>query len=305
MKLVVAIGASSFAVEDDTPLRLLIDSGVEVRNNTYGRRLTEEETIQHLRGVDGLLAGLEPLNKNVLSASPELKAIARIGIGMTNVDIVEAKERGIKVSNTPDGPTKAVAEMTLTAALALCRKLTVENSLLHQGRWEKHISSSLDGAKVLIIGYGRIGRRTGELFQVFGADILVVDPAVKPEMLCNNERLVSLEEGLNEAQLISIHASGTDVLLGHREFELMKEGVILLNSARGELVDENALVRALDEERVSGAWFDAFWEEPYKGVLCRYEQVLLTPHVSTYTRECRLSMETEAVKNLLRDLGVR
>jgi D-3-phosphoglycerate dehydrogenase len=300
----VAIGPSSFAQEDDTPIRLLESAGVEIVPNPYSRRLTEEEIIAHLVGVDGLIAGLEPLNRKVLSSAPQLKAIARVGIGVTNVDFEAAREFGVKVSNTPDPPATAVAELTLTALLVLCRKLIPTNSALHSGQWKKMIGLGLSGTKVLLVGYGRIGRRVGHLLRAFGSDILVTDPFIEQGSLQDGERLVDLEGGLREAQAISLHASGTNTLIGPEQFDWMQDGVILLNSARGELVDEDALVAALERGKVGGAWFDAFWQEPYKGRLAGYDRVLLTPHVGTYTQQCRLDMESEAVQNLLRDLGV-
>lgn len=301
----VAIGPSSFAGEDDTPLKMLEAAGCEVVGNPFGRRLTEPEIIEHLKGIDGLIAGLEPLNANVIASAPQLKAIARVGIGVTNVDFDAAKEHDVKVSNTPDGPVNAVAEMTLTALLALCRKLIPTNEALHRKEWKKSIGKGLIGARVLLIGYGRIGRRVGELMQAFGATLTVFDPYADVSSIPDGVNLVStLEAGLKSAEIISLHASGTDALIGANEFSAMTSGVILLNSARGELVDEAALLAAMDSGVVSGCWFDAFVEEPYAGPLTSYEQVLLTPHVGTYTEQCRLGMESAAVENLLRDLGV-
>ena len=158
--------------------------------------------------------------------------------------------------------------------------------------------------KVLLVGYGRIGRRVCELLRAFDAKILVVDPVLSADALIEGEQLVTLTEGLRQAQVITLHASGTTQIIGEDQFAQMQDGVILLNSARGELVDEDALVQALESGKVGGAWFDVFWIEPYQGRLCQYDQVLLTPHISTYTKQCRLDMEVTAVKNLLRDLGV-
>lgn len=304
MSLRVAIGPSSFAEEEDAPLRLLENSGVEIVPNPFKRRLTEEEIIAHLDGIDGLIAGLEPLNRRVLESAPRLKALARVGIGVDNVDFKAAAERGIKVSNTPDPPAAAVAELTLAALLSLARRLPTSNAALHRKEWKKEIGFGLAGTPVLLVGYGRIGRKVGSLLRAFGARILVYDPYLKPEDIRDGERMVSLAEGLAEASVVSLHAAGKECVLGEAEFARIQEGAVLLNSARGELVDENALAAALESGRLSGAWFDAFWEEPYKGRLCGMPQVLLTPHVGTYTRQCRLEMESEAVRNLLRDLGV-
>ena len=303
MTLRVAIGPSSFAEEDDTPLRILAAANVEVVPNPFGRRLTEDEIVSHLRGVDGLIAGLEPLNRRVLlSAQPGLKAIARVGIGMDNIDLVAAEELDIKVSNTPDEPARAVAEMTLTALLAMGRRLIPTNLALHAGEWQKAIGTGLVGATVLVVGYGRIGRQVADLLRAFGAEVLVSDPYLDETALRPGDRLVPLLEGLQVADAVSLHAGGTDRLLGAQQFQKMKGGALLLNSARAQLVDEHALIAALESGKIGGAWFDVFWQEPYQGRLRAFDQVLLTPHIGTYTRQCRLTMETAATRNLLRDL---
>ncbi len=299
----VAIGPSSFAEEDSTPLRLLHDAGVDVVPNLRRCRLTESEIIEQLRGADGLIAGLEPLNRRVLeSARSNLKAIARVGIGMANVDADAAREFGIRVSNTPDAPTEAVAEMTLCALLCLVRNLESANRALHAGEWPKSVGRSLAELNILVVGYGRIGRKVARLLSSLGAHVLVQDPLLSADADVAPCRRVTLDEGLSAADVITLHAGGADVILGSTELAKVCPGVILLNSARGELVDETALVGALESGIVGKAWFDAFWQEPYTGPLKRFPQVLLTPHASTYTRRCRLLMETEAVRNLLRDL---
>ncbi|HNR29586.1 MAG TPA: NAD(P)-dependent oxidoreductase [Candidatus Hydrogenedentes bacterium] len=284
---------------------MLAETGATVKPNPVGRRLTEGETIAHLQGVDGLLAGLEPLNRAVLeSAAPRLKAIARVGVGMTNVDIEAARELGIRVSSTPDGPASAVAEMTVGALLALARNLIPMNEALHGGVWKKMIGFGLEGTSVLLIGYGHIGRRVARLIEAFGARVLWYDPHVEATAADIGARVARLENGLAEAAVVSLHAAGTDCILGSDQFAGMRDGVVLLNAARGELVDEAALVAALDMGKVGAAWFDAFWSEPYEGPLTRYPQVLLTPHAGTYTRQCRRDMEIQAVRNLLRDLEI-
>ena len=303
MPPVIAIGPSSFAEKDDTPLRLLEAAGCIIKPNPFGRRLTESEIIAHLEGADGLIAGLEPLNCVVLkSAHPRLKALARVGIGVANVDFDAARDFGVLVSSTPDGPIDAVAEMTLAALLSLARNLVPTNAALHRGEWTKSIGLGLRDAKVLLIGYGRIGKRVGDLLRAFGVEIFVCDPALSGTP--QDVNVVELNEGLAHADVISLHASGEDCILDAAAFVLMKPGVLLLNGARGGLVDESSLLAALDSGKVAGVWFDAFWEEPYTGPLTRYEQAILTPHVGTYTERCRLQMETEAVRNLLRDLGL-
>ena len=300
----IAISTSSFASIDTTPLDLLRSKGLEVASNPFGRRLTEKEIIVHLQSVDGLLAGLEPLNSNIFQECPQLKAIARVGIGMENVDLNAAKKAGIKVSNTPDGPTDAVAEMTLAAALILCRNIISSNSALHKKLWQKSIGFGLKNTNVLFIGYGRIGRRTAELFRTMGAYIIVCDPVLNQNDLRTNDELMELKDGLKYADIITLHAGGNQPILTASAFEIMKDGVIILNSARGNLIDEDVLIGALMSGKIASAWLDVFPEEPYTGKLTEYDQVLLTPHISTYTVQCRKDMEMAAVNNLLRDLEV-
>lgn len=293
----IVVGASSFAADSRQALDLLASHGMEVIKNPFGRKLTEEETIRHLQGADGLLAGLETLNESVFSACPQLKAIARIGIGMDNVDLDAARRHGIRVSNTPDGPTEAVAEMTLSALLCIAHQFIPANTDVHQGIWKKRMGFSIRGAKVLIIGYGRIGQRTAELMRGLGADVTIYDKYVA------TGDSGSLQEGLQWADVISLHAAGTETILSDMELSLCKKGVILLNSARGNLVDEQALAKRLKTGEIGWFWGDAFWQEPYTGILLSCPNAILTPHLSTYTTRCREEMETAAAQNLLEDLG--
>ncbi|MCF7825776.1 MAG: hydroxyacid dehydrogenase [Candidatus Marinimicrobia bacterium] len=298
----VAISTSAFGSKSVLALNLLKDKSIEIIENPYGRRLTEPEIIEHLKDVDGLLAGLEPLNRNVLSSASQLKAVARVGVGTANVDFTAAAELGIKVSNTPEGPTFAVAEMTLTALLSLLRNFPDINAKMHRGEWPKEVHQSLYGKTVLILGFGRIGAKVAEMISVFEANIIVYDPldVALPEY-CTK---VSFEAGLQMADVISIHTGGEAEIIGETEFEQMKPGVYILNSARGNLINEQSLISNLENKRVAGVWLDAFWEEPYVGELIQNEAVLMTPHLSTYTETCRETMELDAAKNLLRDLGI-
>jgi D-3-phosphoglycerate dehydrogenase / 2-oxoglutarate reductase len=300
----VAISTSSFAASDSTPIEALEAKGVEVIQNPYGRKMTESEIIDHLQDVDGLLAGLEPLNENVFKCCPLLKAIARVGIGMDNVNLASAKRAGIKISNTPEGPTNAVAEMTVGAALALARNIMPANQALHEKKWSKSIGLGLKNTDVLVVGYGRIGRRAADLFHNFGSNIMVCDPLIKESEVDKSFKLVGLQEGLQTAQIISLHAAGENQILTRNEFGLMKDGVMLLNSARGNLIEEQALIDALDSGKVASGWLDTFPSEPYSGRLTDYEQLILTPHMSTYSIQCRKDMEIAAVSNLLRDLAI-
>jgi D-3-phosphoglycerate dehydrogenase len=297
----ILLGPSSFAETDKAPLNRLLAAGYGVIDNPYKRKLTKNELFELLTpDVIGIVAGLEPLDREVLSYS-RLKVVSRVGSGTTNVDLQAAAEFDIEVCSTPDGPTAAVAELTLGALLSLLRMIPFMDRALHQREWSKKVGTQLEGKTVAIIGFGRIGRRFAELLAPFKARLLVVDPYLDDSCVGPFVKM-SLPEALAQADIISLHSSGEESLIGEREFALMKPGVFLLNAARGGLVAEVALIKALEERRVAGAWLDTFKQEPYSGPLCKLKNVVLTPHVGSYTRECRLQMETEAVDNLLRAL---
>lgn len=299
MKKKVLIGPSSFAAIDRTPLNRLLASGFEVIGNPFGRKITKKELIDLLPGVNGLIAGLETLDREVMELS-DLKVISRCGSGLSNVDLDAAEELGITVRNTPAGPTTAVAELTVGCLLALLRQVPQMSSALHNKEWSKRIGRQLKGMEVAVIGFGNIGRSVGKLLLHFGAKVSAVDPRFSGAV--GDVPIIGFDEALGQSDVITIHSSGEKCLLGEREFALMKKGAFLLNAARGGVIDEQALKQALDSKVVAGVWLDTFCSEPYSGPLCGYEQVLLTPHIGSYTFECRRDMELEAVENLIEAL---
>ena len=298
----ILIAPSSFAERDATPLQRLKSAGFGIIDNAQKRRLTREELVALLApNVIGVIAGLEPYDAGVLRQS-SLKVVSRVGSGIANVDVAAARELGIAVESTPTGPTAAVAELTIGGLLAVARLIPEMNAELHAGRWEKRIGVQVEGRTIAIVGYGRIGRRVAELLQPFHVRIIVVDPFLSPGRGRDLE-VMSLEEALPIADVVSLHCAGEDLVMGEPQIAAMKEGAILLNAARGGVVDEAALARALHAQRLHGAWIDTFAKEPYQGPLASCRNTVLTPHVGSYTEECRSSMETEAVENLLRVLG--
>lgn len=298
----VLLGPSSFASTDQTPLNMLREAGCEIIDNPYKRKLTKEELLDLLGDdVIGLIAGLEPLDRDVLKKT-KLKVISRVGSGLSNVDMEAAKELGIEVRYTPYGPTAAVAELTVGVLLNMLRMVPQMDRALHEGRWKKRIGFQLEGKTVLIIGFGRIGRRLAELLTAFNVEILVVDPFLK-NPAAEKYPVIPLDEAVPKADIITIHCSGDECLLTDDLLSLVKPGVFLLNAARGGLISETTLIKGLDQGVIGGVWLDTFECEPYDGPLKSYEQVILTPHIGSYTKECRKQMETEAVQNLLEVLS--
>lgn len=301
MEAKILIGPSSFAEADKGPLERLLTAGYTIIDNPYKRKMTREELCNLLKeDVVGILAGLEPLDREVMSSS-HLKCISRVGAGMTNVDLQAAKELNIAVFNTPDGPTSAVAELVVGALISLLRWIPQAHQSLHNHEWVRKMGRQVEDKTIAIVGFGRIGRRVAELLEPFRAKLIAVDPYLeKSETL--SCPLLPMEEALPQADIVTIHTSGNECLFDAAAFSQMKRGVFILNAARGNIMSEDALIKALDEDIAAGAWIDTFEKEPYEGPLCNYKNVILTPHIGSYTAECRQNMENDAVSNLLKAL---
>ena len=299
----IAVSTSSFGRHDPRPLERLRDAGYEVRLNPHGRRLERTETMELLRGVVGLIAGTETMDREILTAARDLKAIARCGSGLDNLDRDAAADRGIAICSTPEPPAEAVAELTLAGILDLLRRLAAADRDLRQGEWRKPMGRLLRGRTIGLVGLGRVGKRLVELLTPFACRILATDP-VPDEWFAEHHgiRYVELERLLAEADVVTLHlpppAGGGHLLDGER-LALIKPEAILINTARGGLVDEAALYDLLVAGKLGGAYLDVFADEPYSGPLRELPQVLLSPHIGSYAVETRVRMENEAAELLL------
>jgi D-3-phosphoglycerate dehydrogenase len=299
----IFVALSNFGQVDPRPLELLKESGVQIHLNTTGKRLTKEEVVKEAARFEGIIAGLEPYDKDVLGQLPKLKCISRCGVGIDNIDTIVAKQKDIAVFNTPYSVIQAVAELTIGMIFDLLRKITLQTQSMRSSKWERMIGSQLAGKKVGIIGLGRIGRKTAEILQKLGAQVCGYD--IKPDLqwsAANHIAIVSLEKLLQESDIVSLHVSPDPTLpfcLGPLEISQMKKGAFLVNTSRGSAIDEKALLNALQNNALSGAALDVFSQEPYLGPLNQLTNVIVTPHIATFTQESRLEMEMEAVQNLL------
>lgn len=305
-KMKVFISTSSFAEYDELPLKLLSYVDMDVQLNTCGRTLAANECLNLYEDVDGLIAGTEALTAEVLRSARNLKVISRCGAGADNIDMNTAKELGIKVYNTPDAPTQAVAELTVGLMLDVLRGVSLGDRLVRSGVWQKNMGSLLSEKAIGILGLGRIGRKIVELTQPFNLRYIAWDNAPDRQFAGKYSiELAGLDELLAKANIMTIHlpyAVELKGIIGERELGLMKRSAILLNVARGGLVDEGALYNALKAGTVAGAALDVFEQEPYIGPLTELDNIILTPHVGSYAREARVDMETQAARNLIEGL---
>jgi D-3-phosphoglycerate dehydrogenase len=242
----------------------------------------------------------------VLAGARGLKVVARCGIGLDSVDLAAAGELGIEVTNTPDAPSAAVAELTLGLMLDQLRRISRADRQIRAGQWKPLMGGLLAARTVGVVGYGRIGRRVSKLVQAFGARVLATDAAgVQPDGIAEP---CALERLLAEADVVTLHMpsqKGAAHFLDAARIGRMKRGAVLVNTARGGLVDEDALAEAIREGRLGGAALDTYEKEPYSGPLAELPQVVLTAHMGSYAEESRGIMEREAADNLLKGLAAR
>ena len=302
----ILVTPSSFGECGSEPLQLLQASGLDIQFNLKQRRLSREEVVSLGSDCIGIIAGLEQLDADTLSHFRNLRVVSRLGSGVDNIDLEAAKQKGIVVRSTPYGPTRAAAELTLALVMALLRNIPMADRNMRQGIWRKEIGQLLQGRVVGILGLGRIGREVAQLMIAMGCTVLGHDLVPDVDWSAkHNVKLVDFTDLLVESEILCIHVSILDdntTLIGAKELASMRPGSMLVNMARGGIVDEDALVAALKNETLKGAALDVYSHEPYAGPLTEIDTVVLTPHLGSYAKDAKLAMEIESVENLLESL---
>lgn len=274
-----------------------------MNNKKFRQNLKTEETFEMCLGCEGIIAGTERYDERTLAKLNGLKVISRVGVGTDNIDLEVTGNRGIIVCNTPEAPTRAVAELALCLILNLLRKTCEADRNMHAGRWQPSMGSPLSGKILGIIGLGRIGRELVRLTEPFGIRTIAHEPYPDLDFVSSHGiELLPVERVMSESDIISLHlplSDSTRHIIGERELLIMKPHSIIINTARGELIEEKALVNAIESGAIGGAALDVFEHEPYAGRLKEFNNVILTPHIGSYTREARIRMEREAVENLI------
>lgn len=307
MKMIL-ISTSSFGKYNKSLIGILKREGFEIALNPRGRELREDEIKELLNGVDGLIAGTEPLTRNVIYSAQDLKVISRCGIGIDNIDLDAMNERGIRLYRTPEGPALAVAELTLGLILDSLRSISYLNRKIRSGGWEKKMGRLFTGKTVGIVGMGTIGKKLTTLLRPFSCKILARDHVTDMDFAGENSiNYVELDELLKESDIVTLHLpldSDTKGLFNRNLFSLMKEDSIFINTSRGCLVDEDDLYEVLKDGRIAHACLDVYRNEPYTGRLIELDNVTLTCHVGSYAKEARMEMERQAVENLIKGFRV-
>ena len=278
---------------DSVAQQILSSNNIQVDEKTD---FEPDELIKNIHSYDGLIVrSATKVTKELIDNAKNLKIIGRAGAGVDNIDLISAKEKNIIVMNTPGGNTNATAEHTLALLLSLSRKISKADSTTHKGKWEKKKlkGNEIRGKKIGIIGFGNVGKRFAEICNALGLKIMIFSKTfdlIKEKypgyLSCD------LNEILNEADIISFHCkpnSDGSSIINAKEINLMKNNVLIINTARGNLVSEIDLFDAIKNKTIGGVALDVFAEEPAKkNILFGLENVLLTPHIAASTVESQI-----------------
>lgn len=298
---------SVLADQDIQPSEVLRESVAGELDLEIGVDSDEEALTEALQGIDVLFGTSRlPLTRHVLEKS-DLNVLAKIGTGLDNVDLAAARELNIPVTYTPGINAQAVAEHTVGLTLAVARNVVANDRSLAEGYWRDAIElgTGISGKTYGIVGFGRIGRRVAGVLSGFNVDVLAYDPYVlEQDTDITGTVLTSLEDLLNRSDIVAINAElneETRGLISHSEFETMKESAIIVNTGRGPIVSEDALVEALERGQIAGAGLDVYETEPLppSSPLHAFDNVVATPHVAGMTQECRVEMIETLVSNTL------
>jgi phosphoglycerate dehydrogenase-like enzyme len=285
--------------------RMLLDEGFEIVNSPRAGQLTEDELLQALEGISAALAGSEPYTPRVLAAHPQLRVIARAGVGYDAVDVPAATAHGVAVTITPNTNQGAVAEHAFALILALAKNLVAQHLDTVAGRWPRGANVPLRGTTLGLAGLGRIGKAVVERGVAFGMKVIAYEPYPDRDFCARyNVTLVPFEQLLAESDWLSLHIPMTAQskhLINRKTLGLMKPTAYLINTARGGLVCEADLMEALKSGKLAGAGLDVFEVEPPEGPnpLCRLPNVVVTPHAAGTDWQSRDDMAASAAQAII------
>jgi len=268
--------------------------------------LSEEEIIKIIPEYDGMVVrSATKVTKNIILAAKKLKVIARAGAGVDNIDVVAAKEKNMLVMNTPGGNTNATAEHAFALIMSVLRKIPYANDTTHKGKWEKkNIKGTELSKKTLgIVGFGNVGARLSNLVKGFGVNILVSSKSLESRKKdFPHVKNVSFDELISMSDIISFHcktAPDGKPLISKEHYKKMKPTAVIINTARGNIVDENDLHAALNENLIAGAALDVYSKEPAKeNILFNNPKAILTPHVAASTAEASIVVAEMAANQI-------
>jgi len=287
----------------------LLSSYFDVSVNPFERNLRRAELLEHIKDADAILCLLsDSIDRSVMDAAPRLKCISNYAVGYNNIDVEYASKQGIVVCNTPKVLTETTADLTWALIMSCARRIVESDSFLRSGEFKGWEPMLLMGADVHhktlgIIGLGRIGQAVAKRASGFGMKVLAYDPSLPEDHNTALWKSTNLQTLLREADFVSLHVPLTEKtqhMIGPGELKLMKRGAILINTSRGAVINESALIEALRQNRIAAAGLDVYEKEPYiPQELLELKNVVLLPHIGSATTETRTAMGIMAAQNAI------
>ncbi|GIO89951.1 phosphoglycerate dehydrogenase [Paenibacillus lactis] len=298
----------SFGTGSQGAADLLARRGFDLRLNPYGRILTKAEMIREIRDAEAVIVGVDPLDREVLSQAERLKLISKYGVGTDNIDAAYAAQRGIRITTTVGANTEAVADYAFTLMLAAARRVIPIDRACRRGDWNKTLTVDVHGSTLGLIGLGHIGKAVARRAKGFDMKIMAYDHLRDEDFAVRHgiTYVDTLQTLIEQADFVSLHLplnEHTRHLIGPREFETMKKTAVLINTARGGLIDETAMVKALKAGRIWGAGLDVFEREPPDlEDLHTLDNLVIGSHCAASTRHAVENMGMMAVRNVIQHL---
>jgi D-3-phosphoglycerate dehydrogenase len=301
----VLVTPTSFGANDPALRVRLEDEVGEVDYNTGGKPLRAGELRVRIAGVDGFIAGLDEIDRSVIEAADRLKVISRYGVGFDNIDVEAAREKGVVVTNAPGANAASVAELAVGLMIALLRNITQAVEATKEGGWPRLKGTSLEGTCVGLVGFGAIGQETARRLEGFGCRVMTYDPVID-EVAAEawGVEIAAYDDLIREADILSLHTPLTPETREMVDADLlsrMKQGAFLVNTARGGLIDEEAVLAALESGRLRGVALDVFAQQPPDpdNPLLAHPKVIATPHMGSHSDSAANAMGRAALHDCL------
>ncbi len=299
---IIAVTSRSFSA-NATLRKNLLREFPGARFNDEGLRLGGDSLVTFLSGAVGAIVGIEPINGPMLAQLPELRVISKFGVGLDSIDLKEVRERGIQLASTSGTNSSAVAELTLLLTLGALRRIPEAVSNVRSEQWVSVTGRLLEGKTVGLVGVGHVGKSLNRLLQPFGCTVLGFDVVESP---IDGISFVAIGELLEASDVVSIHVPLTDTtrgMIGVRQLGLMKNDAVLVNTSRGGVIDESALLLALFSGEIAAAGLDVLeTEPPLSWELVNHPKVFATPHIAGTSQESNLAMGTAAINGLIKNM---
>ena len=287
------------------PGELLKDAGIEVVVSEKGKALTESELLAVIGEYDGIIVGTDPMTAAVIQAGKKLKIIAKNGVGYDNIDLKAATGQHVYVTFTPGAVERTVADSTFAMIFALARNIIQGDAIVRRGEWSRIIGMDVSNKKLGVVGLGRIGKNVVQRSTGFGMEVYASDP-YPDAAFCEQYgvRLVDLDTLFKTCDIVTVHAplmESTRHLVNAHTISLMKPDSLLINTSRGELVDEQALYTVLKEKKIAGAALDVLTKEPpaRDNPLFELDNIILTPHIAGYSRDTLVASGMMAAESII------